>query len=410
MAEDVEQQLRDLATQVEQLVKHGDKEQALSLAQAAYDLSQHLPHPAPLSVAASLHILGECYRAMGLYEQALPLVHQALTLRHEVLDLSHPLVAASMHTLGDLHQESLMAVDSTICGYIRARTGDTHAAAEIIQETRLYLCGYIRARTDGAHAAEEVTQEAFHALVSAGFAKYDPAKGRLTTYARGCAHLMLMRYYTEQQHRSRVTMLLSEFRTRYSGFNAEADTRDVLERLPAAATPSRETAVIATEESHLRQQVLDELYRITFAGGLCPPHEVIALGFCKLWRAQVDEESGPSPEKKSVVRWPLRRMVTELSDTPLAILHTQIEDELVEKSELPAERVRTHLSGLRESMAHGMDRLVHTMLPQQRATQPATAEQYPMYTLRRWMCAFAANALQRQVAEEISTAEYEHLL
>ena len=33
-----------------------------------------------------------------------------------------------------------------------------------------------------------------------------------------------------------------------------------------------------------------------------------------------------------------------------------------------------------------------------------------MYTLRRWMCAFASNALQRQVAEEISKAEYAHLL
>jgi hypothetical protein len=163
------------------------------------------------------------------------------------------------------------------------------------------------------------------------------------------------------------------------------------------------------EETHLRQQVLEELYRITFASGLCPPHEVIALGFCKLWRTRGDEEAGTSPGKP-VVRWPPRRIVTELADTPLAILHTQLEAELVEKSELPAEHVRTHLSGLRGSMAHSVDRLVRAMLPPQRATNPATAEQPPMYTLRRWMCAFAANAMHRQVAEEISQVEYAHLL
>src|SRR5439155_5301820 len=99
------------------------------------------------------------------------------------------------------------------------------------------------------NATAEVTQgEVLSAFIRAGFAKYDLAKGPLTTYVKGCEHLMLMRYYTAQQHRSRVTMLLSEFRTRYPGFNAEADTRDVLERLPEVATPSRETARIATEE------------------------------------------------------------------------------------------------------------------------------------------------------------------
>jgi len=50
------------------------------------------------------------------------------------------------------------------------------------------------------------------------------------------------------------------------------------------------------------------------------------------------------------------------------------------------------------------------MLPPQRATNPTPAEPHPRYTLRRWMCAFAANALQRQVAEEISKMEYEYLL
>jgi len=33
-----------------------------------------------------------------------------------------------------------------------------------------------------------------------------------------------------------------------------------------------------------------------------------------------------------------------------------------------------------------------------------------MYTLHPWMCAFASNALQRQVAKTISTADYAHLL
>jgi len=228
-----------------------------------------------------------------------------------------------MYSVREIHQESLMAVESVICGYIRARTGDTHAADEITQETRLSLCGYSRAQTGGAQAADEVAEEAFRALVRAGFAKYDPAKGRLTTYTKGCAHLMLVRYYTAQLQGSRVTRLLSEFGTRYPGFNPEADTGDVLERLPAVATPSRETVAIATEEQPLRQQVLDELYRITFAGTLCPPHEVIALGFRKLWPAQIDEEAEASPRQSAVI-WPPRRMVSELSHTPLASLHTQL--------------------------------------------------------------------------------------
>src|SRR5207248_1492054 len=146
--------------------------------------------PDPGSVAAAMHSLGECYRAMGLYEQALPLVHQALALRYEVLGLEHPLVAASMHTLGELHQESLMAVENAICAYIRIRTGDPqppaevpqaprlyNAAAEIAQETRLYLCGSIRAQTGDANTTAEVTQQILCALLRAGFAKYDPAQG-----------------------------------------------------------------------------------------------------------------------------------------------------------------------------------------------------------------------------------------
>jgi len=322
MAEDLEQRLKALVTQVAQRYKDNDDAQALALAQVAYELSQSHTHTDALSVATSLHTLGEYYRAQQVYEQALPLVHRALTLRHQELGLTHPLVAASLYTVGDLHQESLMAVDSVICGYIRARTDDTHAAAEVAQETRLSLCGYSRARTGDANATEEeVTQEAFRAFMRAGFAKYDPAKGRVTTYAKGCAHLMLMRYYTAQQHRSRVTMLLSEFRTRYPGFNDATDTRDVLERLPEVATPPRETEMIAMEESDLRQQVLEELYRLTFASGLCPPHEVIALGFRKLWRARGDEEAGASPGQSTAI-WPPRRMVSELSHTPLASLHT----------------------------------------------------------------------------------------
>ena len=97
MAEDTEQQLKALATQVEQLYKHGDREQALSLAQAAYNLTQALPDPD--SVTAAMHSLGTYYRAMGLYGQALPLVHQALALRYQVLGLAHPLVAQSMRPL-----------------------------------------------------------------------------------------------------------------------------------------------------------------------------------------------------------------------------------------------------------------------------------------------------------------------
>jgi hypothetical protein len=173
-----------------------------------------------------MHTLGECYCAMGLYEQALPLGHQVLDLRYQALGLEHPLVAKSMHALNELHQASLTAIDSVICGYLRARTDDVHT-------------------TTG------VSQEALHTLLKAGFAAYDPAKGPLTTYAKRCAYWMRKRYYTAQQNRARVTRSLRESHTGSPSSSDEADTRDVLERLPEVATSSSETEAIATEEDHL---------------------------------------------------------------------------------------------------------------------------------------------------------------
>jgi hypothetical protein len=71
--------------------------------------------------------------------------------------------------------------------------------------------------------------------------------------------------------------------------------------------------------------VKEELYRITFAGNLCPPHEVIALGFRDLWRPQSDGKD----------MWPPRRIVSELSDTPFANLCAQLEEELSRSQNSP---------------------------------------------------------------------------
>lgn len=70
MAENLEQQLKALETQVEQCYKQGDYTQALALAQEAYDLSRKFPDPEhPLS-AGHMNGLAVVHQAMGNYATA----------------------------------------------------------------------------------------------------------------------------------------------------------------------------------------------------------------------------------------------------------------------------------------------------------------------------------------------------
>ena len=130
MAEDLEQQLEALATQVVQCYQHGDYAQALALAQEAYELSRNLPDPEHPLVATSLNNLATLYHAMGDYAAAQPLLEQALELRRRVLGPDHPDVAPSLNNLAKLFvatnrpdeglasMEAAMAIDHRMLGQI----------------------------------------------------------------------------------------------------------------------------------------------------------------------------------------------------------------------------------------------------------------------------------------------------
>src|SRR5438132_10536789 len=105
MAENLEQQIEALGTQVVQLYEQGDYEQALALAQEAYDLSQKLPAPEHPLLATAMNNLGFLYDAMGSSAQARPLYEQALAMRQRLLGPEHPDVALSMRNLASLYQD-----------------------------------------------------------------------------------------------------------------------------------------------------------------------------------------------------------------------------------------------------------------------------------------------------------------
>ena len=95
----------------------------------------------------------------------------------------------------------------------------------------------------------------------------------------------------------------------------------------------------------------DELFRITFTHRTSPPHHLVAFGFARLAGLSV---------------WPPRKIVTNLSDTPLEPLETQLEDELCRSHHLPKNDIQNHLSDLRQRMGQS----VHDILMQLDADLP----------------------------------------
>ena len=128
MAENLEQQIEALETQIEQFYGQGDYEQALSLAQEAYDLSRKLPDPEHPLLATALNNLEVVHQAMESYAQALPLLEQAVARAPDDLEAQAALGSA----LGGLKRYDAAL---TILDKVLTSSGEFERAARQLTDT-----------------------------------------------------------------------------------------------------------------------------------------------------------------------------------------------------------------------------------------------------------------------------------
>ena len=104
MTEDIEKQIKELNSQVDELRHAGKFDKAFPIAQKASDLAKkHLTEEHPEFIK-NLNAIGLLYDLTGKYSLAEPVYKQVLEIRRQVLGEKHPDYAKSLNNLGVLYE------------------------------------------------------------------------------------------------------------------------------------------------------------------------------------------------------------------------------------------------------------------------------------------------------------------
>ncbi len=161
--------------------------------------------------------------------------------------------------------------------------------------------------------------------------KYDRARASFLRWVKMLAGFALLDYYRAEERWDRVHKLVS-------------DLTDVALELEGMGGPEGGVAAVpdsrtGPEESDIPPEVYEKLLCTTFNSDV-PPHQLTAFGFSKL------------------LGYPPRRVVAEMSNISLRELEKRLENEYLDKSQLPEHKVRPCFKRLRENLERRFEKVV----------------------------------------------------